>query len=60
MPARRKAREELIRLRVTTDGHSPDEYRVATVRNLDPWYATFNVTPGQKMYVPPEKRVRVW
>jgi putative endopeptidase len=57
---RSKAREELIRLQVTTDGHSPDQYRVATVRNLDPWYATFNVTPGQKMYVPPEKRVRVW
>ena len=57
---RSKAREELIRLQVTTDGHSPDEYRVATVRNLDPWYATFNVTAGQKMYLPPEKRVRVW
>ena len=57
---RSKAREELIRLQVTTDGHSPDEYRVATVRNLDPWYATFTVTPGQKMYLPPEKRVRVW
>ena len=57
---RSKAREELIRLQVTTDGHSPDEYRVATVRNLDSWYAAFNVTPGQKMYLPPDKRVRVW
>jgi predicted metalloendopeptidase len=57
---RSKAREELIRLQVATDGHAPDAYRVATVRNLDPWYATFNVTPAQKMYLPPEKRVRVW
>ena len=57
---RSKAREELIRLQVTTDGHSPDEYRVATVRNLDPWYSVFNVTPGQKMYLPPDQRVRVW
>ena len=57
---RSKAREELIRLQVTTDGHAPDEYRVATVRNLDAWYATFNVTQAQKMYLPPEKRVRVW
>ena len=57
---RSKPREELIRLQVTTDGHSPDEYRVATVRNLDPWYATFNAKPGQKMYLPPDKRVRVW
>jgi predicted metalloendopeptidase len=36
---RSKAREELIRLQVTTDGHAPDAYRVATVRNLDAWYA---------------------
>jgi len=57
---RSKSREELIRLEVTTDGHSPDEYRVATVRNLDPWYAAFNVAPAQKMYLPPEKRVHVW
>jgi len=57
---RDKAREEAIRVQVTTDGHSPDAYRAATVRNLDPWYAAFNVTPAQKMYLPPDKRVRVW
>ena len=57
---RDKSREESIRLQVTTDGHSPDAYRAATVRNLDPWYAAFGVTPAQKMYLPPEKRVRVW
>ena len=57
---RDKSREEAIRLQVTTDGHSPDAYRAATVRNLDPWYAAFGVTPAQKMYLPPDKRVRVW
>ena len=57
---RSKAREEFIRRQIATDGHAPDEFRVATVRNLDPWYTTFNVTPDQKMYLPPEKRVRVW
>jgi predicted metalloendopeptidase len=57
---RQKAREELTRLQVTTDGHAPDNYRAMTVRNLDPWYAAFDVKPGQKMYLPPEKRVRVW
>ena len=57
---RNKAREESIRLQVATDGHSPDEYRAATVRNLDPWYAAFSVTTAQKMYLPPDKRVRVW
>ena len=57
---RQKAREELTRLQVTTDGHAPDNYRAMTVRNLDPWYAAFAVTPAQKMYLPPDKRVRVW
>jgi predicted metalloendopeptidase len=57
---RDKSREESIRLQVTTDGHSPDAYRAATVRNLDPWYAAFQVAPTRKMYLPPQKRVRVW
>ncbi len=34
--------------------------RAAQVRNLDPWYAAFIVKPGQKMYLPPAQRVRVW
>jgi len=57
---RDKMREEFVRMLVASDGHPPDEYRAATVRNLDPWYTTFNVTPSQKMYLPSEKRVRVW
>jgi putative endopeptidase len=57
---REKMREEFVRMLVASDGHPPDEYRAATVRNLDPWYSTFNVTPAQKMFLPPEKRVRVW
>jgi predicted metalloendopeptidase len=57
---RDKAREESIRLQVATDGHAPDAWRAATVRNLDPWCAAFAVAPEQKMYLPPEKRVRVW
>jgi predicted metalloendopeptidase len=57
---RDKAREELIRLQVATDGHAPDAYRAATVRNLDPWYSTFGVTAAQKMYLSPDARVRVW
>ena len=34
-----------------TDGHAPDEYRADTVRNLDAWYAAFDVQPGQKLYL---------
>ena len=53
-------REASLRQRVLTDGHSPGQFRAQTVRNLDPWYAAFKVQPGQKLYLEPNKRVRVW
>lgn len=57
---RTKIREAALRQRVITDGHAPPEYRAQTVRNLDPWYPAFDVKPGQKLYLPPEERVRIW
>jgi putative endopeptidase len=57
---RTKMREPLLRQVVVTDGHAPDEYRADTVRNLDAWYAAFGVKPGQKLFLKPEERVRVW
>jgi putative endopeptidase len=55
-----KAREAQLRKQIATDGHAPAQYRAATVRNLDPWYDAFHVTSGQKMYLAPNDRVRVW
>jgi len=43
-----------------TDGHAPGEFRAATVRNIDAWYAAFNVSAGEKLYLAPEDRVRIW
>jgi len=57
---RSKDREQVDRRRVLTDGHALDEYRANTVRNLDPWYGAFDVKPGQKLYLAPADRVRVW
>jgi putative endopeptidase len=57
---RRNYREPNLRQRLLTDPHSPSEQRVAIVRNLDPWYSAFNVQPGQKLYLPPADRVRIW
>jgi putative endopeptidase len=57
---RRNYREENLRQRLLTDPHSPSEQRVSVVRNLDPWYPAFNVEPGQKLYLPPPTRVRIW
>jgi putative endopeptidase len=57
---RGKMRPETLRVIVMTDGHSPDEYRADTVRNIDAWYNAFNVQPGRKLYLAPDARVRVW
>ena len=54
-------REENYRNRLRTDPHSPEEYRtIGAVRNLDAWYEAFGVKPGDKLYLPPEERVRIW
>ena len=45
---------------VLTNGHAPDQFRALTVRNIDAWYPAFDVKPGQKLYLPPDKRVKVW
>lgn len=55
-----KMRDEAMRQRIATDGHAPGMYRALTVRNLDPWYAAFNVEQGERLYLAPEQRVRVW
>jgi predicted metalloendopeptidase len=55
-----KMRDEALRGRITTDGHAPAQYRALTVRNIDAWYRAFDVQPGDKLYLPPEKRVRIW
>ena len=57
---RGKIRDEALRTLVATDGHAPEQYRIATVRNIDAWYDAFDVQPGQRLYLQPEARVRVW
>ena len=57
---RRNYREANLRQRLITDPHSPSEQRVWVVRNLDPWYGAFNVQSGQRLYLAPEARVRIW
>ena len=57
---RAKMRPELLRAIVMTDGHAPDRWRAYTVRNLDPWYSAFDVKAGEKLYLAPADRVRVW
>jgi putative endopeptidase len=55
-----KPREGSLRQQVMTDPHAPSEYRTDTVRNIDAWYPAFQVKEGEKLYLKPEERVRIW
>jgi putative endopeptidase len=57
---RRNYREPNLRQRLLTDPHSPSEQRTDIVRNMDPWYPAFKVENGQKLYLAPADRVRIW
>jgi predicted metalloendopeptidase len=54
-------RDQALRNQVLTDPHSPAMYRVnGVVRNHDAWYTAFDVKPGDALFLPPEKRVKIW
>jgi putative endopeptidase len=54
-------REETMRVRLTTDPHSPEEFRInGPLRNFEPFYKTFNVTEKNKLYLAADKRAKVW
>ncbi|MDV3456571.1 M13 family metallopeptidase [Sphingomonas sp. HF-S4] len=57
---RDKSREQQLRSRIATDGHAPARWRAQTVRNLDAWYPAFEVKAGEKLFLTPEQRVKVW
>ena len=58
---RGKFSDDFVKKQVVSDPHSPRQYRVnGVVRNLDAWYAAFGVKPDEKLFVAPEKRVKIW
>jgi predicted metalloendopeptidase len=57
---RSKSTESALRTQAATNDHAPETYRIATVRNLDAWYDAFDVRPGQRLYLEPKARVRIW
>ncbi|MGY4396096.1 putative endopeptidase [Sphingomonas sp. UYAg733] len=57
---RRSYREADMIQRLKTDPHAPSQQRAWIVRNLDPWYGAFEPKAGEKLYLAPEQRVRIW
>jgi putative endopeptidase len=58
---RTKMRDEALRQRILTDPHSPGPTRAfVPLVNNDVFAKTFNVKPGDKMYVAPADRVKIW
>ncbi len=58
---RGKRTEEGLRKRVTTDPHSPGHFRaIGSLSNMPEFYEAFGVKEGDKMYIAPEKRVKIW
>jgi putative endopeptidase len=58
---RGKYRTGRLRALTLSNPHSPPHFRADGVtRNLDAWYAAFDVKPGDKFYLAPDKRVRLW
>jgi putative endopeptidase len=57
---RSKIRDAALRQRLATDVHAPANFRALTVRNIDGWYDAFSVKPGEKLYLAPDDRVKIW
>ncbi|WP_323493588.1 M13 family metallopeptidase [Undibacterium sp. 5I2] len=56
-----KMRDEESIVRTKTDPHSPPQFRInGTLRNMTPFYRTYDVKSGDKMYLPPAERVSIW
>lgn len=54
-------RPESMRTRITTDPHSPEEFRVnGPIANFEPFYKAFGVTEKHKLYRSPDTRAKIW
>ena len=50
-----------MRTQVLSNEHAPAQFRViSAVRNVDAWYDAFGAKPGDKYYLAPDQRVRLW
>lgn len=58
---RSKMRDEAIKNQVKTDPHTPGMYRAyVPLQNVESFYQAFDIKEGDKLYVKPEDRVKIW
>jgi len=58
---RTKSREEALKKQIKTDPHSPGQVRATQpLKNVDEFYKAFDIKQGDKMYLKPEERVKIW
>lgn len=58
---RTKMRDEALKNLIMTNTHAPGMYRAyMPLKNVDAFYDAFDVQEGDKMYLKPEDRVRIW
>lgn len=58
---RSKSREDALRRQVATNEHSPSMFRLyGPLRNVEAWYQAFGIKPGDKLYLAPEQRAKIW
>jgi putative endopeptidase len=56
-----KERDESLRQQVLTNVHAPEMYRAnGPIRNIPEFYAAFGVKEGDKHYLAPDRRVKIW
>ncbi|MEP7166337.1 MAG: M13 family metallopeptidase [Ferruginibacter sp.] len=58
---RERNRDEIVRMYVNVDPHSPSKYRVnGPLSNFDPFYKAFGIGETSKMFINPENRAKIW
>ena len=58
---RSKWRDEFLKMIIQMDTHPPSEFRAnGTVKQFDAFHRSFDVKPGDKMYLAPKERVLLW